>query len=255
MPHWLYLGYLGFIPITWWTTNKVRAKCSQWAVKRRYRNNKRRNEADMSESASVRALPEVQTYCAGCDQIVPESWMAWLDADCDGDIGELYRCSVCRGVLDLDPVASQKAANERMAAHFSPNGHDAECQCSNCEPAQNGWDIGSGLIVSIDDMHQATIQRYQEMTEEQVENARRPLDLSQLLAPEYTAAVEDYRAAGIDATNETDRLYRERIAKRAQRRQAELRAKYHMDTGEWRNNVKRNGHWEWTGMGKEWVND
>jgi hypothetical protein len=200
----------------------------------------------MSESLAVREVPEVQAYCPGCQEVVPESWMAWYDADGDGDIDELYRCRVCRGVPD--PVASQEATDERIDEHFRgpvwpgivANSHDPECQCSNCEPAKNGWDIGHGLIVNIDDMHQATIQRYQEMTDEQYANLRGddPLDLAQLLAPEYTAAVENYRAAGVDATNKTDRIYRRRLAERQQRRQAELRAKYRMDTGEWRNNVR-----------------
>jgi hypothetical protein len=221
MPHWLYLGYLGFIPITWWTTNKVRAWASKWWSQRNCRWEAREYGPTMFEAASMRALPEVQTYCAGCDQIVPESWMAWFDADCDGAIGELYRCSVCRGVLDLDPVASQKAANDRMAEHFRIPG------------------MRHGLVVNVDQMaHEQIVGRWQEQDFEALRGDD-SLDLSQLLAPEYTAAVEDYRAAGIDATNETDRLYGERIAKRAQRRQAELRAKYHMDTGEWRNNVRK----------------
>lgn len=236
-PWWL--STLSGIPITWWAINRCRAMCdSSWrGYKKRRDKEARIHDANVQRSFAVRQLSEVSEavdYCFGCDEVRPRSWMAFVDSDGDGIPDADYRCRVCRG--EPDPVESQEACNARIERVYNPNGHDTECQCSNCEPAQNGWNIGHGLVINVDQMqHEQMVGRWQEQDFEALRGDD-PVDLGKL---NYTDAVDLYRSRGIDATNETDSIYRRRLAERRQRRQAELRRKYRMDTGEWRDHVVR----------------
>jgi len=64
----------------------------------------------------------------------------------------------------------------------------------------------------------------------------------------YTGIVMNYRANGVNATDATNAAYEQRIAKMAEQR---MKAKAN-DTQQI---PSRSGHWDWTGMGKEWVDD
>ena len=64
----------------------------------------------------------------------------------------------------------------------------------------------------------------------------------------YTGIVMNYRANGVNATDATNAAYEQRIAKMAEQR---TKAKAN-DTQQI---PSRSGHWDWTGMGKEWVDE
>lgn len=203
---------------------------------------RRRKQEQKAERARIDAerqrIPytglEPLALCLGCDELRPASWMAFVDEDGDGQPDALYRCRVCRGVPD--PVESQAACDERVEEHFANlRGDDT-----------TDWEIGPGKVVEVheDSCQCSNCVGYKELTQEQIENARinnGTLDLSKMFV-EYSAAVEGYRRAGVDATNETNRKYNKRIAQRRaarEQRVAELRAKYDMDGNGWRNYARR----------------
>lgn len=99
---------------------------------------------DMVESTSQ------TSWCPGCDEIVPKSWMAFIDgdayADTDGDglPDPPYLCRVCRGVTaehGIMPGATQEETSQRLMDFvYAPkvlpprHYHEPECQCSLCNP-------------------------------------------------------------------------------------------------------------------------
>lgn len=98
-----------------------------------------------AEQAKLDAEPPL-VWCAGCDELYPDSDMAFVDEDGDGIPDALYRCRTCRGIVDA--IEQQTACNDRIARHYAQTSvlHSAECQCTNC-------------------------QGYHELTKEQIENA------------------------------------------------------------------------------------
>lgn len=84
------------------------------------------------------------SWCPGCDEIVPKSWMAFVDgdayadADSDGLPDPPYLCRVCRGTTATpsQEETSQRLMDSVYAPKVLPTRHyrEPECQCSLCNP-------------------------------------------------------------------------------------------------------------------------
>jgi hypothetical protein len=209
--NWLYLGYFGLIPVTWWATNRTRAFIGRCRDNHKYKQHlKWRKEVKANNFYRAMEHPAKAVWCPKCDGIYEQRMMAW---DLDGDE---YLCAYCNGVPKLIAVL-----RIWYKWYWRVEIGDENRFGENRGDDLAGWWPSLGGPPDV---------------ERRFDDTGLTMDTD---AVTYSAAVQKMRGHGIAATNATNAAYERRIAERARKRKADKETEA--------------GHWEWTGMGREWI--
>ena len=163
--------------------------------------------------------PSKPEWCKGCDGIYPRVMMAW---DLDGDD---YLCGYCLGMPKVLAVLWMWDDYLQKMNVPAPINTGATIDWPGLGgPAQHAYRRFDhrGLEINFGPVLRAEPENYADNRGDDV-----------AWDGPVRGEVERYRAAGVTVTYASNEAYKDRLA----RRQAER---------------KRNGHWEWTGMGREW---